>query len=85
MGSNQSVLAGELFLMNTKANENSSLFDKYIMDMENASRSLWDIIVLLFSNLVNDLNAISVHQSEFIRDYCDKKQTKTSKYTGDFA
>lgn len=66
--------------MNQKENSDSSLYDAIMKGMESTNCSLWDITVLLYSSLINDLNTIDVHQSAFIRDYCDKDKERVDEW-----
>ena len=59
--------------MNKESNGDSSLFNQMLSELEKATRSWWDITVILYTYLVKGLEFISVREAEFIRDYGDKE------------
>lgn len=67
--------------MNKESNGDSSLFNQMLSELEKATRSWWDITVILYTYLVKGLEFISVREAEFIRDYGDKEYSDKYIYT----
>lgn len=59
--------------MDKKVNSYNNLCDQMIAEMEAATCSWWDITVIAYAHLEKGLEAISVREAEFIRNYGEKE------------